>query len=170
MHSWNMNFLLHYHKQSNGNHFLTFSKNKIKLQDRNLAICSPDGQPLEPPCVIHLHIRSLYMGVEARAICRCLITSKADGAEQWRSQERLPTFRSVLSDKDWGGIWKQRPSLYGWCFKSSESADEEWRSGDETVSSAAKFLICLRIPVLRQSTAQLIIGTDPPFPINSGTT
>lgn len=81
-----------------------------------------------------------------------------------------PTFRSVLSDKDCWGIRKQRPSLYGWCFKSSGSADEEWGDSNEMVSSAGKCIICLRVPVLNQSSAQLITGTQSQFLINSGTT
>lgn len=56
----------------------------------NSKVRNRDGRPLEFLCVIHLHIKSLCMWVEARAICRCLITNEADGAMQWRSRARLP--------------------------------------------------------------------------------
>lgn len=153
---------------------ILFWQEKTKKQkterNGNPAFCSPDGQPQEPTCVIHLHIRSLCMWVGGQSYLSLSNNQWSRRGHAVEESRAPPTFRSVLSDKDCWGIRKQRLSLYGWCFKSSGSADEEWRSSNETVSSAEKCLICLRVPVLRQRSAQLIAGTLSQFLINSGTT
>lgn len=136
--------------------YSNISINKV----RNPASSSPDSQPLKLPCVIHPHIKSLCMWVEARAICRCLITSEADGAVQCRSRECLPHLGQYYQIKT--GERYRRPGITGWCFKSAGSSDEERRASYETVSRARKCLVCLKVSVLRQTSVQLITGSPHP--------
>lgn len=143
MWSWNLDFsALPLAKQWKSHSDKKKSKNS---KDRNPAFCSPDGQPLEPPCVIHLHIRSLCMWVEARAICRCLITSEADGATQWRSRERLPHLGQYYQIKTAEGYGSRGPASMGGVLKAvgllmrNEGAAMRWFQVQESVSSVLEF-------------------------------
>lgn len=135
-------YLLHDHEQSRRNNSIfwqTWLSDYLKVNNskaRNAASWSRNGQPLELPCVIHLHIKSLCMWVEARAICRCLITREADEAIQWRSRERLPHLGHYYQIKTapLGGVLK----ALGLLTRNDEAARRRFQV-QESVSSGFEF-------------------------------